>query len=133
MTLSTLLGGLSVVIQKMALHTLQPDVVAFFRSLVIFVTIGIFILFQQKHMTALFHLEPKQLFYLIVIGILSATVLVLYLYALRQGKASSVAGFDNLTFVFTAIFAVLLLGERLTIPSVIGMILILGGVFLMSV
>ncbi len=68
---------------------------------------------------------------ILYIGILtSGASYLIWLYALKKMEASKLAVFSNLQPVFTIILAMIFLGTHLTMPFVIGGVLIIGGVVL---
>jgi len=54
------------------------------------------------------------------------------LRALKIGDAARVAPIDKLSVVFVAVFAVLFLGERLSLPNWLGVVLIACGAVLVA-
>jgi transporter family protein len=52
--------------------------------------------------------------------------------ALKLGDAARVAPIDKLSVVFVAVFAVLFLGERLSLPNWLGVVLIACGAVLVA-
>ena len=52
---------------------------------------------------------------------------VLYFIALKTGPVSAVAVLDKMSVVLVILFAALFLGEALTIKSVLGIVLLIGG------
>jgi transporter family protein len=57
---------------------------------------------------------------------------ICYFRALKLGNAAQVAPIDKLSVVFVAVFAVLFLGEKLSLPNWLGVILIACGAVLVA-
>lgn len=57
---------------------------------------------------------------------------VLWIYALSFEKLVNVYAFTALTFVLVFVGAVVGLGERLTVPGMLGIVLVLGGLYLLT-
>jgi uncharacterized membrane protein len=57
---------------------------------------------------------------------------VLWIYSLSRAQLARVYPFTVLTFVFIYISAILLLGERLSVPGFCGIVLVLVGLCLLS-
>jgi drug/metabolite transporter (DMT)-like permease len=57
---------------------------------------------------------------------------LLWIYTLSFEKLVNVYAFTALTFVLVMVSGVLLLGERISSPGVVGIVLILGGLYLLT-
>jgi transporter family protein len=75
-------------------------------------------------------LSYKGLGYLVLSGIATGLSWLCYFRALQMAPASRVAPIDKFSVVLVVVFAVLILGERLTWKVGIGSLLIAGGVIL---
>lgn len=76
-------------------------------------------------------IESRPLLFIILSGIAGALSWLFYFFALKMGPASAVAALDRLSVVFVLIFALIFLGEQLTLKSGIGAFLITVGAILM--
>ena len=76
--------------------------------------------------------NSKALFYIMLSGIAGALSWLFYFFALKMGEASKVAPIDKLSVVFVIIFAVLFLGEKLTLKAGIGAALIAVGALILA-
>lgn len=70
--------------------------------------------------------------FLVLSGLATGASWLCYFRALQLGEASRVAPLDKLSVVFVAVFAVLFLGERLSLQSGAGVALIAGGAILLA-
>ncbi|MCA9353720.1 EamA family transporter [Candidatus Nomurabacteria bacterium] len=70
--------------------------------------------------------------FILLSGIAGALSWLFYFIAIRDGSVSPVVALDRTSVVFAIIFAALFLGETLTIKSVIGALLVLGGAILIA-
>jgi drug/metabolite transporter (DMT)-like permease len=69
----------------------------------------------------------------IFVGFLLYTVgAVLWIYALSFEKLVNVYAFTALTFVLVIVGAVLGLGEKMAAPGMLGIVLVLGGLYLLT-
>ncbi|MFA5780609.1 MAG: EamA family transporter [Elusimicrobiota bacterium] len=73
----------------------------------------------------------KPLLFIILSGIAGALSWLFYFFALKMGPTSAVAALDRLSVVFVLIFALIFLGEQLTLKSGIGALLVTIGAILM--
>lgn len=77
--------------------------------------------------------EKKTFGYIVLSGVAGATSWLFYFMALKLGKVSQVAPIDKLSVVMAAVLAVLFLGEKVSVLSGIGILLIAAGVVLTAV
>lgn len=78
-------------------------------------------------------IDNKALLYIVLAGIAGAMSWLFYFFALKNGQTSSVAALDRLSVVFVLIFAFLFLGDKITVKSGIGALLITTGAILMTI
>jgi transporter family protein len=65
-------------------------------------------------------------------GLATGASWICYFRALKLGNASQVAPIDKLSVVLVAVFGVIFLGEKLTAPNWLGIVLIAGGAYLVA-
>lgn len=70
--------------------------------------------------------------FLVLSGLATGASWICYFRALKIGDAARVAPIDKLSVVFVAVFAVLFLGERLSLPNWLGIVLIACGAVLVA-
>lgn len=70
--------------------------------------------------------------FLILSGLATGLSWLFYFRALQLGEASKVVPIDKLSLVLAVIMAVIFLHEKLTLSTVIGSVLITGGVLVMA-
>ncbi|AIJ04945.1 hypothetical protein JH146_0094 [Methanocaldococcus bathoardescens] len=90
----------------------------------------IFILIKYKNIIIT---EQKILTYAIISAILVVVGSLLLYYALYKGKASIVVPLSSIGPAITVALSILFLKESLTMPQMIGVILIIIGVILLSI
>jgi transporter family protein len=76
-------------------------------------------------------LDRRTLLFLVLSGLATGLSWLCYFRALQLGPASRVAPLDKLSVPLVMIFAVLLLGEKMTAPALLGGILITAGAIVM--
>jgi transporter family protein len=76
-------------------------------------------------------LDGRTLLYLVLSGLATGLSWLCYFRALQLGPASRVAPLDKLSVPLVMVFAWLLLGEKLTVPTVAGGLLITAGAVVM--
>ena len=76
-------------------------------------------------------LDRRTCLFLALSGLATGLSWLCYFRALQLGTASRVAPLDKLSVPLVMVFAWLLLGEKLTVPSVLGGLLITAGAVVM--
>ena len=76
-------------------------------------------------------LEMRTVLFLVLSGLATGLSWLCYFRALQLGPASRVAPLDKLSVPLVMLFAWLLLGERLTVPAILGGLLITAGAIVM--
>jgi transporter family protein len=75
----------------------------------------------------------KPIFFLVLAGVLAGFVAQLVFYkALKTGEISRIIPITSCYPLFTFLLGWMFLGEDVTLSKVIGMLLILGGIFLLK-
>jgi transporter family protein len=77
-------------------------------------------------------IPARSYLFLTLSGLATGASWLCYFRALQLGDAAQVAPLDKLSVVLVAIFAVIFLGERLTIRDAAGIALITVGAFLVA-
>lgn len=77
-------------------------------------------------------ISTKTWVFLVLSGCATGASWICYFRALKLGDAARVAPIDKLSVVFVAVFAVLFLGEKLSLPNWLGVILIACGAVLVA-
>lgn len=76
-------------------------------------------------------ISKKSWIFLIISGLSTGVSWLCYYKALQTGEASKVVPIDKMSVVITLILAVLFLGEKLTVKSVLGAVIITAGTLIM--
>jgi transporter family protein len=127
--LSAVFAALTAILAKVGVEEVDPDVATFIRTLVIVVVLGaLLFLTRQKVGT----IPPKSYLFLTFSNLATGASWLCYFRALKLGDAAQVAPLDKLSVVLVAIFAVIFLGERLTIRDAAGIALITMGAVLVA-
>lgn len=81
---------------------------------------------------AVTQISRRGLVFLLLSGAATGLSWLCYFRALQLGDASRVAPLDKLSVVFVVLFAALFLGERLTVTSAAGVLLIAAGAIVLT-
>jgi transporter family protein len=77
-------------------------------------------------------ISPRTYVFLMLSGLATGASWICYFRALKIGDAAKVAPIDKLSVVLVALFGVLFLEERLTVPNWLGVALIAVGAILVA-
>ena len=126
---SAFFAALTAIFGKVGVSDINSDLATFYRTLVI-LGVSAALVSARQEWQAPSTLSHKGLVFLVLSGIATGLSWICYFRALQLAPASRVAPIDKFSVVLVVLFAVLLLGERLTWKVGIGSILIAGGVIL---
>src|SRR6267154_2357279 len=107
--LSAVFAALTAIFAKLGLQGIDSDFVKLIRNVVSLVVV----LGKWRNP---FALEPRSLMFLVLSGLATGASWVCYFRALKLGEASKVAPIDKLSVILVAIFGVIFLGEKLSLP-----------------
>lgn len=129
--LSAAFAALTAIFAKVGIENVNSDFATFIRTIVILFAAGMMV-----HVTGNWQspsaVSPKTWFFLVLSGLATGASWICYFRALKLGNAAQVAPIDKLSVVFVAVFAVLFLGEKLSLPNWLGVILIACGAVLVA-
>jgi transporter family protein len=129
--LSAVFAALTAILAKVGVTGVPPDVATFVRTVVILALTGA-ILFATGQVPGLAAIPSRSVGFLVASGLATGASWLCYFRALALGDAARVAPLDKLSVVLVAILGVILLGESLTLPNWIGVVLIAAGAILVA-
>jgi bacterial/archaeal transporter family protein len=129
--LSAGFAALTAIFAKIGIENVNSDFATFVRTIIILLTAG-FILYLTGNWQAPSTVSPRSWFFLLLSGLATGASWICYFRALKLGDAARVAPIDKLSVVFVSVFAVVFLGERLSVPNWIGVSMIAGGAVLVA-
>lgn len=131
--LSALFASLVTIFGKMGLKRVDPVFATSIRAVImaLFFVIAVFVL-QKVPKNGFSSLSTTDWLLVIGAGICGALSWAFYFQALKIGDATRVAGLDRLSLVFIAVLSAIVLGEHFSIKSVIGVLLMIGGVYMLT-
>lgn len=127
--LSAVFAALTAILAKVGVEEVNPDVATFIRTLVIIIFLGVLLLVSGQRIEAI---SIRGFVFLVLSGIATGASWLCYFRALKLGDAAQVAPLDKLSVVLVAVFAVIFLGERLTLRDAAGIALITVGAVLVA-
>jgi len=129
--LSAAFAALTAIFAKIGVENVNSDFATFIRTIVILFAAGVMVV-ATGHWQSPSTISTKTWVFLVLSGCATGASWICYFRALKLGDAARVAPIDKLSVVFVAVFAVLFLGEKLSLPNWLGVILIACGAVLVA-
>lgn len=130
--LSAFSAALTAVFAKLGVKGIPPDTATFVRTIVILALVSL-LLAVSGQFDSLKLLSRRAVGFLALSGIATGASWVCYFRALDLGKAGQVASIDKLSVVLVAVIAFVVLNEKLSLVSTIGVMLITLGAILVAI
>lgn len=124
--LAAFFASLTAIFSKMGVRGIDSDLASAIRVSFILLLVWGIALFNgaAKNMR---HIDGYALLFLLLSAIATGLSWLFYFRALHLGDVSKVASIDKLSVAITIVLAALFLGEPLTLKTVLGGLLIVGG------
>jgi transporter family protein len=130
--LAALLWGSAPVLEKLGLVKISPLAGLAIRTITITVILVVIALFTDMA-KEIVRVDSRSLFFLVVSGIIAGLLgMLAYFKALKCWEASRVVPIVGAYPLFAFLFALLFLGEKLTLQKALGVLLVVSGVFLLG-
>jgi transporter family protein len=129
--LSAGFAALTAIFAKIGIENVNSDFATFIRTIVILCALGA-ILAGTGQWQSPGTVSLRSYLFLILSGLATGGSWVCYFRALKLGDAARVAPIDKMSVVLVAVFGVVFLGERLSIPNWLGVALIAAGAVLVA-
>lgn len=124
--LSAIFAALTAVLAKLGVANVNSNLATGIRTLVVSAMIWGIVL-ARSEARGLSSLSRQNIIFLVASGITTGLSWLFYFKALKIGEVSKVAPVDKLSLALTIIFAVVFLGENLTVKTAAGALLIIAG------
>ena len=129
--LSAAFAALTAIFAKVGVEDINSDFATLIRTVVI-LAVAAAIVWMTGQWQAPGTVSPRTYLFLILSGCATGASWLCYFRALKIGEAARVAPIDKLSVVMVAVFAVLFLGEKLTLPNWLGIAMIGTGAVLIA-
>lgn len=129
--LSAGFAALTAIFAKVGVENVNSDFATFVRTIVILLAAAL-MLWITGNWQQPSSVSPRSWLFIILSGFATGASWICYFRALKLGDAARVAPIDKLSVVFVAVIAVVFLGERLSVPNWIGIIMIAVGAVLVA-
>jgi len=130
--LTAFIWGFVPFLEKIGLSSVEPTAAYLVRCSGVVIGAVMVICFYSPF-PAIGKMGIKPIFFLVIAGVLAGFVAQLVFYkALKTGEISRIIPITSCYPLFTFLLGWMFLGEDVTLSKVIGMLLILGGIFLLK-
>ena len=129
--LSAAFAALTAIFAKIGIENVNSDFATFIRTIVILCALGT-ILVATGQWQPLGSVSAHSYLFIVLSGLATGASWICYFRALKLGDAARVAPVDKLSVVLVALFGVVLLGERLSLPNWLGVGFIAAGAVLVA-
>jgi bacterial/archaeal transporter family protein len=129
--LSAILAAATAILTKVGLRGVDPDLAQCIRTAVVLTAVAAFVLVTGKWRHAA-GIPTQAWLYLALAGLATAGSWMCYFRALQLGPAARVAAIDKLSVPLVAVFAAILLAERLGPAAWLGILLTAAGATLIA-
>lgn len=130
--LSAFFAAVTSILAKIGIENVNSNLATAIRTLVV-VIMSWLIVFITNAQTGLHDISNKSWLFLILSGLATGLSWLCYYAAIKSGQVSKVVAVDKTSVILTFIMAFIFLGEKFTLKSIIGAILIGIGTFIMVI
>lgn len=129
--LSAFCAALVVIFAKIGLATINPVLAATTRAVIMAGALLVTTFFTQNLNGHLFDLCcSRSGIFILLSGIMSGAAALFGLLALKYGTITDIAALEHTSILFVVIFSALIFGKALTLQTMLGALLIVGGAYL---
>ena len=127
---SSVFAALCSILAKIGIEGVNANLATAIRTAVVLI-MSWGMVFLTNAQSGIHDISRKSWLFLILSGLATGASWLCYYHALQLGDVSKVVPIDKLSIVITILLAALLLGEALTVKSVIGILLLTTGTLVM--
>lgn len=130
--LSAFFAAVTSILAKIGIENVNSNLATAIRTLVV-VIMSWLIVFITNAQTGIHDISNKSWLFLILSGLATGLSWLCYYAAIKSGQVSKVVAVDKASVILTFLMAFIFLGEKFTLKSIIGAILIGIGTFIMVI
>ena len=124
--LSAVFAALTSIFAKIGIESVNSNLATAIRTVVVLVMAWLIVFATGKHQQ-ITDISTKSWVFLVLSGLATGLSWLCYFYALQIGEASKVVPVDKFSVVITMVMAFFILGEVITMKTIIGGLLITAG------
>ena len=129
--LSAVFAALTAIFAKVGVANVNSDLATLIRTIVVVLVLTA-IVYATRQFRNPADISGRTYLFLLLSGLGTGASWLCYFRALKLGEAAKVAPIDKLSVVLVALFGVFFLGERLSAPNWLGIVLIAVGAILVA-
>lgn len=129
-SLSAVFAALTSILAKVGISEIESNLATAIRTGVVLIMAWFLVVAKGKYSKVL-TVNRKELAFILLSGMTTGTSWLCYYYAIQNGIVSVVVPIDKLSIVVTVAFSYFILKETLTLKSLSGLCLIVGGTLIM--
>ena len=124
--LSAVFAALTSIFAKVGIENVNSNLATAIRTVIVLVMAWLIVFATGKHQQIV-DISTKSWIFLVLSGLATGLSWLCYFYALQIGEASKVVPVDKFSVVITMVMAFFILGEVITMKTIIGGLLITAG------
>lgn len=124
--LSAVFAALTSIFAKIGIENVNSNLATAIRTVIVLVMAWLIVFATGKHQQIV-DISTKSWIFLVLSGLATGLSWLCYFYALQIGEASKVVPVDKFSVVITMVMAFFILGEVITMKTIIGGLLITAG------
>ncbi len=128
--LSAVFAALTSILAKLGIGGVDSTLATAIRTVVV-VLMSWMMVFLTDAQGGISSISSKSWVFLTLSGLATGASWLCFYKALQMGEVTKVVAIDKLSIVFTLILALIFLGEKFTLKSLLGCLMIAGGTLLM--
>lgn len=128
--LSAVFAAMTAILAKLGVTGIDANLATAIRTSVVVIFTWLIVSWSGSRGIAA--IPPRSWLWLVLSGLATGLSWLCYFHALRVGPASRVAPVDKLSVVLVILFAALFLGERMTGPKIVGVLLMAAGAIVIA-
>lgn len=127
--LSSLFASVMTILMKIGLKNLDSTLVTCLRTSVVFILLWIIVLFMNKG-KEIKEISSREWKYIVLASFTTCLTWIFYFFALKNSTVTKVIAVDRLSIVFSILFSVIFLKEKITLITIVGVIVLIIGTIL---
>ena len=130
--LAAVFAALTSGLAKGGIEGVESDLATAIRTCFVLIMAWVIVVGKGK-LSQVRHIDVRELCFLVASGVATGASWLFFYYAISAGQVSVVAQIDKLSILVSIAFAWIVLGERLTPKSGVGLALVVAGTLAMSI
>ncbi|MEO6695839.1 MAG: EamA family transporter [Ignavibacteria bacterium] len=130
--LSAIFASLTAIFAKIGVKDVNSNLATGIRTVIVLLLIW-GIVFARGEQDGFYLLTKKNIFFLVISGIMTGLSWIFYFRAIQEGPLSIIAPIDKLSVVLTILLSFIIFNEPITLKILIGAVMIVGGIIVLMI